>query len=181
MNINKLIFIITLSTISFALISCSPIQSFMIDEREFKLNTCNDEEMADTRFQAIVDALEKEDEEGLKNMFSSNALKNAEDIDGGIAYIIDFFEGEIVSTDGGYTTSESIDHGEKTYELECSYKVITDRGNYSFYFIDQLVDTENPDNEGLYMLEIIKESDDEEFFYWGDGERCAGIYHPDTN
>lgn len=110
-------------------------------------------------------------------MFSPNALKEAKDIDGDIDYIMEFYKGKIISKNngGGPMVSESIDHGEKKSELECSYKVTTDVGNYSIYFMDKIVDTKNPDNVGIYTLDIIKESDGDKLFYWGSKTKHAGI------
>ncbi|EPR11484.1 hypothetical protein L323_11790 [Ruminiclostridium papyrosolvens C7] len=47
------------------------------------------------------------------------------------------------------------------------------------FFIDQIVDRKSTDNIGLYMLQIIKESDKKkEFDGGGEKTRCAGIYRP---
>ena len=65
--------------------------------------------------------------------------------------------------------------------IVCIYIVTMDEDTYIVFFIDQIVDTKNPDNVGIYMLQVIKESDREkEFDGGGDKTRCAGIYHPDT-
>jgi len=112
-------------------------------------------------------------------MFSPEALKEAKDIDDGIEYIMQFYKGKIKSKDGTVVTSDSKNNGEKTSELECYYTVTTDVVTYIVFFIDQVIDTKNPDNVGLYMLQIIKLSDEEKEFDWGgDKTRCAGIYRP---
>lgn len=153
----------------------------MIDARLSELNASNDDKIADTRFQKIIGALENRDKEGLKKMFSPQALKEAKGIDGDIDYIMDFYKGTMKSKDrGGPITSESIDYGVKKIEQECSYKVTTDVGNYSIYFIDKIVDTGNSDNVGLYTLDIIKESDGDKFFYWGSKTTHAGVCRSTT-
>ena len=58
------------------------------------------------------------------------------------------------------------------------YTVTTEEDTYIVFFIDQLVDTKNTDNVGLYMLQIIKESNEEKEFDWGNKTRCAGVYRP---
>ncbi|OOM11659.1 DUF5104 domain-containing protein [Clostridium saccharobutylicum] len=171
MNIKRLLIFITIITLSLNLISCRSILS--------TLGVKSDKEIAEARFQKIVECLEDNDKEGLKKIFSSNALKEAKDIDGSIDYISGFFKGKIQSKDVALEVSDHKDNGKNTRELKAFYTVITDEGTYIVFFIDQLVDTKNPDNVGLYMLQIIKESDEEKEFDWGgDKTRCAGIYRP---
>lgn len=172
MNIKKLLSFATIITLSLVLLSCSSFRS--------ELFTRDDEKIADTRFQKIIEALDNKDKEGLKKMFSPSALKEAKDIDGGIDYIIEFYKGKIESKEGSREGSGSNNHGEKTGGLKCFYRVTTDKDKYIIFFIDQLVDTKNPDNVGLYMLQIIKLSDREKEFDWGEKTKCAGIYRPDT-
>lgn len=138
----------------------------------------NYDEIGDTRFDEIIDALNSKDSEALKDLFSNNALKNAEDIDGGIDYLMDFYSGEIVKKKDALDFEGGNDHGEKTGTLRCLYTVTTDQDTYIVFFIDEIVDTENHDNVGLYMLQIIKEVDRSKYFDWGDTTKCAGIYRP---
>lgn len=180
MNIKKIILLITIMVFSLLLVSCNSAKS-MMHARENELNASNDNKIADTHFNKIMEALKNEDKEGLKKIFSPNALKEAKDIDGGIDYIMKFYKGNIKSKDVAHEVSEENEHGKKTKEIKVSYTVTTDKGTYIVFFIDKLVDTKNPDNIGLYMLQIIKESDKEkEFDGGGDKTRCAGIYRPDT-
>lgn len=139
----------------------------------------DDEKIADTRFEKIIEAIKSKDKVGLKKMFSQNALKEAKDIDGGIDYLIKFYKGKLISKDSAREGSDSNDFGERISELDCMYTVTTDADKYIVFFIDKLVDTKNPDNVGLYMLQIIKESDEDKEFDWGgDKTRCVGIYRP---
>ena len=83
----------------------------MIRARLSELNSSNDEEIEDARFQKIVEALENKDKEGMKKMFSPNALKETEDIDGDIDYIMEFYKGKIISKNNGggpITSNQSI-------------------------------------------------------------------------
>ncbi len=41
------------------------------------------------------------------------------------------------------------------------------------------VDTENPDNVGLYLLQIMKASEREEKYDWFGKQYIAGIWQPD--
>lgn len=180
MNIKRLISFITIIAFSLGLLSCSSVRS-MVNERLSELNCSNDNEVADKCFENIIDDLGNKDKEGLKKMFSTKALKDANDIDGGIDYLMDFYKGEIQSKDRAVVTNDSKSNGEKKTELDCMYTVVTDKDTYIVFFIDQAVDKKNPDNLGLYMLQIIKASDEDNEFDWGQGKtKCAGIYRPDT-
>lgn len=181
MNVKQLIIFITIIVFSLGLISCNSAKS-MVNDRLAELNGSNDDEIADACFQNIIKALENRDKEALKKMFSAQALKEATDIDAGIDYITDFYKGKMIkSENNGIARNDKINNGRKKSELDCMYIVTTDEDTYIVFFIDQVVDTENPDNIGIYMLQVIKESDKEkEFDGGGDKTRCAGIYRPDT-
>lgn len=180
MNIKRLIIFITIMAFSLGLISCNSART-MVNDRLAELNGSNDDETADKCFQRIIETLESKDKEGLKKIFSPNALKEAKDIDAGIDYIMNSYKGKIKSNRRTVVTSESKDYGEKKKELKCSYKVTTDVGNYSIHFVEKVIDTKNPDNVGVYTLDIMKEEDGDEFFHWGNKNQGAGVYVLDTN
>lgn len=168
MVVKRLLLFTTIIALSFGLSSCSSFRA--------ELFARDDKKIAETRFQNIIEALENNDKEGLKNMFSPSALKEADDIDGDIEYLMKFYQGKVESKEDSRQGSDSKNNGERTSELKCFYRVTTDEDKYIVFFIDQLVDTKNPDNVGLYMLQIIKLSDREKEFDWGNKTKCAGIY-----
>ena len=153
-------------------------QSCSVIGEEFVLLR-DDEAIADEYCEEIIDALETQDTDKLKSMFSTNALAEAEDIDEGLAYVMDFYQGETLSVDLVVATSESVDHGEKTIQLICPVDVTTDKDEYFIFFVYNDVDTENPDNVGLYMLQIMKASEKEEQFDWVGKSYIAGIWQPE--
>ena len=171
-KMKRLLLFVTSVVLAFGLTSCSGIG------REFDLFR-NDEAIADEYCEEIIDALENQDTDKLKSMFSTSALAEAENIDEGLAYVMDFFQGETTLIDGGCSTYESVDHGEKTIELDCMYWVTTDKDEYFILFVYDDVDTENPDNVGLYMLQIMKASEREEKYDWFGKQYIAGIWQPD--
>ena len=125
----------------------------------------------------IVTALENRDKVALKSMFSLNALKEAKNIDAGLTYVMNFYKGTKKSVDGGlFKSSDASDHGSLSKTVEGEYRVTTDYDEYLIYFVDQVVDTEQPDNVGLYMLQVILAKDRQtEMLKNG---RVAGIYTP---
>lgn len=170
MKIMRISLIVSVLIISLCVTSCTLLNAdrFLID----------DGKLSETRFQNIIEAIEKKDKKGLKKMFSTNALKEAEDIDEGIEYIFKFYKGKIISKDDSSQGSGSNEYGKRTYELKSCYTVKTDKDTYTVFFIDQIVDTADKDNVGLYMIQIIKDSDNDRQFDWGVVYKCAGIYRP---
>lgn len=172
MRIMKLLTILTIIVFMLSLSACS--NSFRTE-----LFTRDDHKIVNTRFQQIINALDNKESEKLKNLFSSNALKEAGDIDKEIEYLMKFYKGKMISKDGAITGSDSNNYGKKTSELVCNYEIETDMDNYVIYYIDVLVDTEHPNNVGLYMLEIKKlENKNDKKLEWGGEVRQPGIYIP---
>ncbi len=61
----------------------------------------------------IVTALEIKDAKALKKLFSVNAKEKAKDLDAGIEYLMQFYQGKSTSlTDELGSTSDHIDHGQ---------------------------------------------------------------------
>jgi hypothetical protein len=138
------------------------------------VNTTYEDNISNKLFQEIVDALNKKDQQALRNLFSPNALKEADDIDGGIEYLMDLYQGTIISKEGGFDEgSGGNDHGAKTYDVASKYDVTTEVDKYVLFFVDRVIDTENPENIGLTTLEIIKGINEE----WYE-TMAPGIYRP---
>lgn len=142
--------------------------------------------MADKRLLQIVDCLEQKDGDALKNLFSVNALEEATDIDTGIDYLMQFYRGtmindhEINQSEVGERTSGHRGRDGETEEIKARYIVTTEIDSYFIFFVDKTVDTYNPDEVGLYMIQIFKANDSlEGLFDWAHEIRYAGIYVPD--
>jgi hypothetical protein len=135
------------------------------------------EKKVDARMEDILDALKNGDKDALKEMFSKKALSDADDIEGQLDYLFNFFQGSVESWERtGFSSDESIDHGEKSTMLRSFFSVKTDKDEYKFFLIDYPIDTINPDNEGMYTLRVVEKFT--QFTYWTDME-IAGIYKPE--
>lgn len=140
------------------------------------LDNMNDREAADARLEQVLEAIKNEDKDALKSMFSQTALEEAEDFDDRMEYLFSFFQGEVVSWERfAFNVSERINHGKMTKRNYVWYKVNTDQQEYYMYFVQWTVDTEHPENVGIYALRVVKAEDDERLFcYYQDME--AGIF-----
>lgn len=152
------------------------------------LDMDDSDEIAKARLEEVINALELRDKDALKNMFSKQALNESVDFDSSVNDLFDLFQGEVNSCEkpSGPTVFESNDHGHETKQINSYYYVTTDKQKYFFLMDDYPVDTDHPDNVGLYLLLVVKAEDEEKI--WDIGEKIlydgdqkitrAGIYIP---
>lgn len=146
------------------------------------LNKDSGDKKADARLEQAIEAIKNKDKEALRTMFSKQAQNNAESLDERMDYLFNLFEGEVKSynnINGAPTIHETIDNGHKTKRVKSYYYVDTNKQKYFFYLSEYTVDTDNPENVGLYTLLAIKAEDKEK--QWdngGDDTFLPGIYKP---
>ena len=139
----------------------------------------NSIEKAEVHVKQVIEALQNRNKDALRAMFSKKALTEAEDIDGRMDYLFDFFQGKVISLDPqGDGGSDTIDFGHEIKEMKAWFYINTDKQKYLIYIFEYVVDTDHPDNVGLYMLQIIKAEDRDKEFDIGQDTLCAGIYMP---
>lgn len=137
--------------------------------------TMSEEKRADARMEQIISAIKEKDKEALKSLFSKKALDEANDFESDVDYLFKFLQGNIDTWErDGIAGSESIDHGKKSLMIRFAINVKTDKDVYRFFVIDYNTDTINPDNEGVYMLEV-RLADSPNTGSWQERMR-AGIY-----
>ena len=145
------------------------------------LNKDNDEAKADARLKQIIEAIKSKDKDSLKKIFSVQALNEAVDLDGRMDYLFNFVQGNIDSwkTIVHGNAGESINHGSRIKKSQSWYYLNTDKEKYLIFFLECTIDTDHPENVGVYMLQVIKAKDkDTQFDGGGKKTRCAGIYKP---
>lgn len=152
------------------------------------LNMSRDEKIADARMEEVIEALKNKDKDALKALFSQQALDEAGDIDSEIEHLLGFFQGEAYSwvNPSGPTVFESNNYGHRVKQINSYYLVDTDKQNYFFLLRDYPIDTDHPDNVGLYLLLVVRAEDEEKIYdgdqkilYDGDQKLShAGIYLP---
>ena len=134
------------------------------NSRTRMLDAEDDNKVADDLFQQVIDAIKNKDKVALKALFSKNALNNAVDLDKSVDTLLGFIEGEIstwVNPDGGPGASESINYGHITKELFLYYNVNTDTQKYFFLVDFYPIDTDHPDNVGIYTIMLSKVEDED--------------------
>jgi hypothetical protein len=119
-----------------------------------------EDEVADARFEALLDAVVGKDERALRGMFSKKALENAADIDAGTSYLIDLVQGDIVSWE-----REALGSGDSTYTGEPSrrlyawYALTTTEGTYKVFFTYYYGHGSGPESDGLYVVWAYRVTD----------------------
>lgn len=147
------------------------------------LNKDKDKEKTDARLEQIIEAMNNRDREALRAVFSKQALADAENLDDNMDYLFDFLSDEINSWEmaAGPAVTETIDHGHNKKVSQAVYYINTEKQEYQLYFLEYTVDTDHPENVGMFMLEVFKAGDRSGPVDWGSGTRSAGIYRPDEH
>ena len=131
----------------------------------------------------ILSLLEKKDSEGLRDLFSEEALENAESIDECISYLLKTFNGDVLSFEsaGYYKSDYFADGARERYELfQQRFYVETTEGSWFVYFSRYTLSNNRPDRMGLQKLQVIPREDEKSLFRWGDNFG-PGIFAPGIN
>ena len=148
----KYIFLVGMSWILLGnIVGCGQATRGQTIEKQYD----SDQEYATELFEEVVEALESEDGEAIKELFSPYAIENSENLDEKIEELIEFYPG----CNGGYEmvvpTHESIEqYGSKEYIIYPKYHVI-----YSMQVMTNEAWTEGfkwrneEDAPGVYVLE----------------------------
>jgi hypothetical protein len=167
-SVSKRIIVMLFVFISLLLFSSCDIKSIggMLVSEEIKANA---------RMEQIISAIKEKDAEALKSLFSKKALDEDDDFDNEIKDLFDLLKGDIISYErDGWSSEESITKGKISLMVRFPINVNTDENAYRFYVIDYNTDTIDPDNEGVYMLEV-RLADSKNVGSWQERMR-AGIY-----
>lgn len=124
----------------------------------------------------IVSAIKNKDSEALKSLFSKKALGEVDDFAGGADSLFNLVQGNVESWErDGFASEESMEAGKRSWMIQFGFTVKTDKDVYEFFIIDYSLDTINPDNQGVYMLELIDNYGERKLESWQDRMR-AGLY-----
>jgi len=114
----------------------------------------------------MIEAINEGDKETIKSFFSKSTLEEVDDFDGSVENLFSFIQGTIDSWEkltGAYT-SDSRDHGQRRRIFSSYYHINTDEQQYFFLFDNCSIDTEHPDNVGIYLLLVVKSEDERKIY-----------------
>lgn len=135
-----------------------------------------EKEEADKMMKSIMEALEEEDKDALKELFSDYALENAETLDENIDELINFFPGCEDGYKGNVSTHRTSDYGEITNVIMAKYTVTNGDDTYELHITFYVENDKKPEKIGLYIIEVMTEEGKPEGFKWRDEEDAPGIY-----
>ncbi len=139
----------------------------------------NNKQIANERFETLIDAIQTHNSEAVKAAFSNNALREVENIDSSIQELFGYFQGNLLSYKAwaGPNVSAKKDNGNYWKSYDCTYDFETTQDKYRLAMEIITVDTTDADNIGIRSLYIIRFEDDtdQNCAYWGDGEHTPGI------
>ncbi len=133
-----------------------------------------DYEQADMMMQSIMETLEAQDANALKELFSPYALKHTENLEEKIEELIEFYPGSDEGFEGDCSAKGGQHYGE--WIINGIYTVMSDSQEYEIRFITMPKNDEEPDKVGLYLIEVMTEEAKPEGFKWRNEEDEPGIY-----
>ena len=152
------------------LTSCSLRRNFLMKD---------DSSVANDKFSELIDAIQTQDINTLKSLFSKNALKEAENLDESIRHLFDYFQGELISYNdwGGPGVKAEMEYGDYQEVYDATYDFETAQDKYRLWMEIITVDTTDADNVGIRSLYIIRFEEDTrtDFAYRGDRKHTPGI------
>ena len=135
---------------------------------------------ASVRIEQILELVENQDKNALREMFSNQVLNEVNDFDERLDALFQYVQGSVQTWEstgayGGSDAKNADGTGNRKKETESTYVFTTSEQEYRIAIYEVIIDTANPDNVGIYSLCIISTKDDQnsEFVYWGNGN--AGI------
>ena len=126
--------------------------------------------------ETVVEALEKDDEDKLKSVFSKSALADTTDWDLGCEYMFDLYEGTHTDIrDYNYSQYETYKMDESINEISCICYIETGDKVYRLDWVDVLENEADADSVGVYNL-CIREWEEG---YGKEGGVFPGIDYPE--
>lgn len=146
----------------------------------FSLAGCfidSDEDIAKKNIEMLLNALDNDDKEGVKKMFSPNIIAGINNFEECIDELLSYYEGDYLEyKNGGLGTTNDNDYGKTTKYHDMSYDVTTAKGIYRLGIIWYISDSNVCDNVGIWSLYILKFEDDSSPDYSYRSEGVAGIH-----
>ena len=105
----------------------------MSRNNSFRLST--DDEISDTMFASILDAIKTKDSEAIKGLFSKQALEEDKNIDASIEYLFNLFDGEVVSWERDTLSSDESFRNGKSYNLIHSWYTVNTKDHIYLFLL----------------------------------------------
>lgn len=138
-----------------------------------------DQEYANKQLNTLLSAIENEDKDLVKSLFSKNTISNVQNFETSIVQLFEYFKGTASAWDDQCPQIVDGENEEENQRIivTSSYDIKTSEESYRISFRACRMDTANPNNIGIWSLYIILLKDDtnSQDIYWGDGKNTPGI------
>ena len=160
-------------SIAFCLTGCKSRTDEMAD-----LETYTTKQMNKTKKQ-VIKCINEQDKEGLKKLFSKDAQKHIEDLDGKLDQLIGAFNGNKIESAKGLGPNFKGSIQTQPLHIYGKYHLKLKSGDKYIILIDICdIDDENKEKEGIFQLDLLTFSKDEvpEDFHMDGSEDDYGIF-----
>ena len=160
-------------SIAFCLTGCKSRTDEMVD-----LETYTTKQMNITKKQ-VIKCINEQDKEGLKKLFSKDAQKHIEDLDGKLDQLIGAFNGNKIESAKGLGPNFKGSIQTQPLHIYGKYHLKLKSGDKYIILIDICdIDDENKEKEGIFQLDLLTFSKDEvpEGFHMDGSEDDYGIF-----
>ena len=141
-----------------------------------------DKNFSDNLIANIVEIIEKKDSNKLTELFSSDAKKDAVNLEDEIDCFFFFFSDSNIKIEenAGPIVYDGNENGQKSKKIINWYEVYAEKNSYTIFFVAWVENTFDKEKVGLYTLRVIEEKDFDEQFIEHDKMEIAGIYYNPT-
>ena len=143
-------------TTTFCLTGCKSRTDEMAD-----LETYTTKQMTKTKKQ-VIKCINEQDKEGLKKLFSKDAQKHIEDLDGKLDQLIGAFNGTKIESSNGFEPAFEGSVQTQPLHIYGKYHLKMDNGDKYIILINICdIDDDNKEKEGLFKITLLTFSKDE--------------------
>ena len=172
-SISAILCLLMILSISFCIAGCKSRSDEMSD-----LETYTTKQMNRTKKQ-VIKCINEQDKEGLKKLFSKDAQKHIEDLDGKLDQLIGAFNGNKIESAKGLSPAFEGSADAQPLHIYGKYHLKLKSGDKYIILIDICdIDDENKEKEGIFQLDLLTFSKDEvpEGFHMDGSEDDYGIF-----
>ena len=160
-------------TTAFCLTACKSRTDEMADQEIYT------EKQMNKMKNKVIKCINEQDKEGLKKLFSKDAQKHIEDLDGKLDQLIGAFNGNKIESEQGLGPNFKGSIQTQPLHIYGKYHLKLKSGDKYIILIDICdIDDENKEKEGIFQLDLLTFSKDEvpEGFHMDGSEDDYGIF-----
>jgi len=136
----------------------------------------SDKEKANAVMEPLVEALEEKDVESVKELFSTYAFENSDNLEEKIGELMDYYPGYDGEYEVTVSTEEYMNRGVGWYVLYAHYHLTKDDKPYEIMLTILSREDREPDKIGLYSIQVMESEEWPEGFKWREEDDDPGVF-----